>query len=73
MKPAAIINLLGDLWLKHPRPRFDAALAVPGIRLHLYEKQIPKPGRKMGHLSAVGNTPEEAVARVKQAKQILEQ
>lgn len=73
LKPAAIINLLGDLWLKHSRPKFDAALSVPGVRLHLYEKQVPKPGRKMGHLSAVGSTPEEAVARVKQAKQILEQ
>ena len=73
LRPAAIINLLGDLWLKHPRPRFDAVLAVPGIRLHLYEKQIPKQGRKMGHLSAIGETPEEAVACVKKAKQILEQ
>jgi 5-(carboxyamino)imidazole ribonucleotide synthase len=73
LKPAAIINLLGDLWLKHPRPKFDAALAVHGVRLHLYEKQVPKPGRKMGHLSAVGDTPEQAVARVIEAKRILEQ
>jgi 5-(carboxyamino)imidazole ribonucleotide synthase len=72
LKPAAIINLLGDVWLKHPHPKFDRALSVPGVRLHLYEKQIPKPGRKMGHLSAVADTPAEAVARVQQAKALLD-
>jgi 5-(carboxyamino)imidazole ribonucleotide synthase len=70
-KPAAIVNLLGDLWLKHPRPQFDKALAVAGVRLHLYDKQVPKAGRKMGHLSAIGDTPEQAVERVKQAQAIL--
>ncbi len=63
LRPAAIANLLGDLWLDH-EPRFEAALAVPGVRLHLYEKHEPRKGRKMGHLSAVGITPEEAVERV---------
>jgi 5-(carboxyamino)imidazole ribonucleotide synthase len=71
-RPAAIVNLLGDLWLKRPHPRFDAALAVPGVRLHLYEKLLPRPGRKMGHLSAIGDTPQEAVARVQEAKGILD-
>ena len=72
LRPAAIVNLLGEVWLKHTHPRFDAALSVPGVRLHLYEKQVPKPGRKMGHLSAIGNTPEEAIARVQQAKAMLD-
>jgi 5-(carboxyamino)imidazole ribonucleotide synthase len=67
VQPAAIVNLLGDLWLDHP-PRFDRALAVPGVRVHLYEKHQPRRGRKMGHLSAVGATPEEAVGRVLQAQ-----
>jgi len=71
-KPAAILNLLGDLWLAHSSPRFDEALTVPGVRLHLYEKQVPKAGRKMGHLSAVGETAHEAVERVKQAKALLD-
>jgi 5-(carboxyamino)imidazole ribonucleotide synthase len=70
IKPAAIANLLGDLWLEH-EPRFDLALAVPGVGLHLYEKHMPRSGRKMGHLSAIGETPEEAVARVLQAKALL--
>jgi len=52
-------------------PRFDRALAVPGVRLHLYEKVRPRKGRKMGHLSAVASTPEEAVALVLKAKSLL--
>ena len=75
VQPAAIANLLGDEWLNpdgSPRqPAFDKALAVPGVRLHLYEKLKPRKGRKMGHLSAVGATSEEAVERVLQAKQLL--
>jgi 5-(carboxyamino)imidazole ribonucleotide synthase len=70
VQPAAIANLLGDVWLKG-NPRFDLALGVPGVRLHLYEKHQPRKGRKMGHLSAVGATPDEAIARVLEAKRFL--
>jgi 5-(carboxyamino)imidazole ribonucleotide synthase len=65
--PCAIANLLGDLWLKG-EPDFPSALAVPGVRLHLYEKHTPRAGRKMGHLSAVGATAEEALERVLDAR-----
>ena len=68
IRPAAIVNLLGDVWLRADPPAFERALAVPGVRLHLYEKSIPRPGRKMGHLSAIGDTAEQAVERVLQAK-----
>jgi 5-(carboxyamino)imidazole ribonucleotide synthase len=75
VQPAAIANLLGDLWVGpggEPRePRFDRALAIPGVSLHLYEKHKPRKGRKMGHLSAVGTTPDEAVQRVMTAKELL--
>jgi 5-(carboxyamino)imidazole ribonucleotide synthase len=75
VQPAAIVNLLGDLWLNPdgtPREvRFDKALAVPGVRLHLYEKRKPRKGRKMGHLSAVGKTADEAVEAVLMAKVAL--
>jgi 5-(carboxyamino)imidazole ribonucleotide synthase len=75
VRPAAIANLLGDLWLESDgsarEPRFDKALAVPGVRLHLYEKHKPRKGRKMGHLSAVGATPDEAVELVRRAKALL--
>ncbi len=70
IRPAAIVNLLGDAWADG-EPRFDRALEVDSVRLHLYEKHTPRPGRKMGHLSAVGDTPEEAVKRVLEAKSRL--
>ena len=70
LRPAAIVNLLGDVWAEG-EPRFDRALQVPTVRLHLYEKHSPRPGRKMGHLSAIGDTPDEAVKRVLQAKALL--
>ncbi len=70
LRPAAIVNLLGDLWLEH-EPRFDRALAVSGVHLHLYEKHLPRKGRKMGHLSAIGASPDEAVARALDAFQRL--
>ena len=70
VQPAAIANLLGDLWLDH-EPHFDRALGVPGVRVHLYEKHQPRKGRKMGHLSAVGATPQEAIARVLEAQRLL--
>jgi 5-(carboxyamino)imidazole ribonucleotide synthase len=70
ISPCAIVNLLGDLWIGH-EPDFAAALAVPGVRLHLYEKHTARAGRKMGHLSSVGATAEEALERVLEAKRRL--
>jgi 5-(carboxyamino)imidazole ribonucleotide synthase len=70
--PAAIVNLLGEVWIdRMGKPEFSAALAVPGVRLHLYEKHTPRRGRKMGHLSATGATAEEALERVLEAKRRL--
>lgn len=70
MRPAAIYNLLGDIWQPQP-PAFDRALALPGVRVHLYGKAVARPGRKMGHLSATAPTPSEAVARVRKAYALL--
>lgn len=72
MKPAAIVNLLGDIWMGREHVPFDLALQVPCTRLHLYGKGQARPGRKMGHLSAVGDTPDEALERVREAKRRLE-
>lgn len=66
LRPGAIFNLFGDLWVDGT-PKFEAALAHPGVRLHLYGKRGFRAGRKMGHLSATGNTPEDALARVRAA------
>lgn len=63
VRPAAIHNLLGDLWT-NGAPDFTKPMAIPGVRLHLYGKKEARPGRKMGHLSADGDTPEQALERV---------
>jgi len=68
--PAAIVNLLGEVWIDRT-PNFASALTIPGVRLHLYEKLSPRAGRKMGHLSATGATAEEALERVLEAKRRL--
>ena len=72
IRPAAIANLLGDLWVDGRNPDFVSALSVPGTRLHLYEKHSARPGRKMGHLSAIGATVDEALERVKRSYRCLE-
>lgn len=72
LRPGAIHNLFGDLWLDHDgAPPFERALARPGVRLHLYGKPGPRPGRKMGHLSAVGDTADDALERVRAAADAL--
>jgi 5-(carboxyamino)imidazole ribonucleotide synthase len=70
-RPAAIVNLLGELWADGRTPDFAAALAVPGTRLFLYGKRGARVGRKMGHLAAVGDSPADALARVQRAAERL--
>lgn len=69
--PASIANLLGDLWREGEQPRFVDALQIPDVRLHLYGKASARPGRKMGHLSAVAATVDEALERVLEARRRL--
>lgn len=59
VSPAVMVNLLGDLWAEG-EPDWAAACAHPGVQLHLYGKVEARPGRKMGHLTAVAPTVEEA-------------
>ncbi len=72
LSPAAMANLLGDEWT-HGEPNWAAALTMPGVKLHLYGKAAPKPGRKMGHLTAFGATVDEAAAAVRAARAALQQ
>lgn len=67
---AAMANLLGDLW-NDGEPDWRAALAVPGAALHLYGKVDPRPGRKMGHITATAPTAAEAEERVRRARAAL--
>ncbi len=71
-RPAAMANLLGDVWIAADgRPDWAAALADPAVKLHLYGKSEPRAGRKMGHLTALADTPAEAVRRVREARERL--
>jgi 5-(carboxyamino)imidazole ribonucleotide synthase len=70
IKPAAMANLLGDLW-QDGEPRWAEALRRPGVHLHLYGKREAKPGRKMGHLTALAETGAAAAQLVRNARAAL--
>ncbi len=70
LRPAAMANLLGDLWNGHTA-NWPAVCAMPNVKLHLYGKAEPRPGRKMGHLTALAQTPAEAAAIVLAAREKL--
>ena len=67
LRPAAMANLLGDVW-GNGEPDWLAALALPELKLHLYGKTDPRPGRKMGHLTATANTAADAERLVREAR-----
>jgi 5-(carboxyamino)imidazole ribonucleotide synthase len=68
LRPAAMINLLGeDAGTGTGIAAVAAALAEPAVALHLYGKREARPGRKMGHLTALGETPHEALERAERA------
>ncbi len=74
--PAVMLNILGDLWFDAgsdvPRePAWERVLALPGANLHLYGKDDPRRGRKMGHVTFVAPTLDEARQRFEQACEIL--
>ena len=71
LRPAAMANLLGELW-QESQPDWRAALAFPDVKLHLYGKLEPRRGRKMGHLTALATTPQEATRLVRAARAALE-
>ena len=71
VRPSAIVNLFGDLWLDGRTPAFDRALSVPGTRLFLYGKSGARAGRKMGHIAASANTPQLALDAVQRAFSLL--
>jgi 5-(carboxyamino)imidazole ribonucleotide synthase len=70
LRPAAMANLLGDLWMNGD-PDWSSALALPGVKLHLYGKTDPRIGRKMGHLTALADTVDEAAERAITARELL--
>ncbi|GAB3539139.1 5-(carboxyamino)imidazole ribonucleotide synthase [Noviherbaspirillum agri] len=74
--PAVMLNILGDVWFENgsdqPRePAWDRVLALPGANLHLYGKDDARPGRKMGHVTFVAPSLEQAQASLRAACGIL--
>jgi 5-(carboxyamino)imidazole ribonucleotide synthase len=67
-----MINLLGDEW-ERGTPQWQKALEIPGVKLHLYGKAEPRAGRKMGHMTAIADTVEEALANAQRAKAALQE
>jgi 5-(carboxyamino)imidazole ribonucleotide synthase len=63
-------NLLGDLWQSGP-PDWSAALSIPNAKLHLYGKEQARAGRKMGHITALADTPDAARAAVLSSRAAL--
>ena len=74
--PAVMLNILGDAWFADGsdaaiEPAWDQVLALPGACLHLYGKDDPRRGRKMGHLTFIAATLPEAQQRLRDACLIL--
>ncbi|CAI8294898.1 MAG: N5-carboxyaminoimidazole ribonucleotide synthase [Opitutia bacterium UBA7350] len=61
LQPIVMINLLGDVW-ESGVPDWTRLLKDPAAKLHLYDKGEARPGRKMGHFSVTGESPEAALA-----------
>jgi 5-(carboxyamino)imidazole ribonucleotide synthase len=70
LRPAAMANLLGDLW-QQGEPDWARACATPNVKLHLYGKRAARAGRKMGHLTALADTTAEALSAVRAARAAL--
>ena len=70
LRPAAMANLLGDLWTAG-EPDWSAALSFPNVKLHLYGKREARVGRKMGHLTALAPSTEEAARTALAAREAL--
>lgn len=70
IRPAAMVNLLGDLWI-NGEPNWAAALAMADVKLHLYGKGEARVGRKMGHITAMGDSVDEAAAKALAARDVL--
>ncbi|MDD5201350.1 MAG: 5-(carboxyamino)imidazole ribonucleotide synthase [Terrimicrobiaceae bacterium] len=70
LRPAAMLNLLGDLW-KNGEPAWDEVLAEPDVKLHLYGKDAARLGRKMGHICVLADSADEALRRAERIKASL--
>ncbi len=71
LKPVAMANILGDLW-SNGEPKWQLGLMLPNTKLHLYGKSTAEIGRKMGHLTSIADSPEQAREHVLAARKMIE-
>lgn len=71
--PAVMLNLLGEPGAAGAVliEGLDAALALPGVSVHLYGKQSVRPYRKMGHVTVTAPDLETALAIAQEVKGLL--
>jgi 5-(carboxyamino)imidazole ribonucleotide synthase len=72
--PAVMLNLLGDVWFRggdRAEPPWHDVLAVGGAKLHLYGKREPRIGRKMGHVTCLGSSADDALKRAAKVAAVL--
>lgn len=72
VSPAATVNLIAGRATLDPRARLEAALQVPNTHIHLYQKE-PRPGRKVGHVTALGRTTDDALEAARSVAGLLMQ
>ncbi|MHB1188617.1 5-(carboxyamino)imidazole ribonucleotide synthase [Thiobacillus sp.] len=70
LSPVVMVNILGDRW-HNGEPHWDALLAHPNIKLHLYGKVAARPGRKMGHFNVLDTDLETALQSAEQMRHAL--
>jgi len=70
LRPAAMVNLLGDVW-QNGEPDWAGVLVDPDVKLHLYGKKEARAGRKMGHITVTGSTSDHVRTKVQNIKRIL--
>jgi 5-(carboxyamino)imidazole ribonucleotide synthase len=72
--PAVMLNILGDVWFhggQKREPAWADALAIEGAKLHLYGKREARPGRKMGHVTVLGDSVAQALERATAVARVL--
>jgi 5-(carboxyamino)imidazole ribonucleotide synthase len=70
LQPAAMANLLGDVWTSG-QPRFDLAWEQTQCYVHLYGKELPRPGRKMGHLTCLSESSQAAADQARRLRDAI--
>lgn len=70
LSPVAMVNLLGE-GNGNELIGVEEALRDPGVKLHLYGKKVAKAKRKMGHLTALAGSVEEAIEQALSAHKKL--